>query len=774
MNYRTNINMYDNLEQLFYQGNLEQCIAEGEQYLLSHPEDQEVLFLMAVAYHDLVYYDGHEAVYEAIKHHVIPYLRRILQLNPNNQKALYNILDYPLGNEYTLMQIGIAKKHITRENKDEFTGYAERMLEDPDYAGHGYDFLVKIYESLRENKALLNCLEAGMYYFRKADAGNREVRDKNISLFWIKKIYLLDREKMVSGQELTAMIEQEYSSFVTRNEYDFINLADIAYENNDTDLSLKMMLKAIQGENSAAYIHEKLVEWHHRFAELIENGYSNPDVFYYQLIIERNYAGMLNVSEDFYYTHALEVIDTHPEIFSGYHFAGTYLYEDQRYAEAIPLLEKAVALSSNATAWRRKAEAEYHLYKTVSAEIPEFYDYPTDIYNEGVYINEFIDELEDENDKRQWIEASCEVYKQAHETFRKYFEEDQFDSDYHNDLHTRAMCCNNLAIKYSLLGDHQKAAETALEGLKYSEFIELHLVLIDALLDGENYEETEKALDHYFSLYGESEDYFYKNLYYRARQVQLHELMGDDNAFEEAEEVLTYAYQHTMENPEIDDYDYRDLEAGKNVLEGILFHHLDSKDPETKKSYYEGMAERFPQEPNPQFALMQIYNEQENYGKVALAAKKYLENKKEFLLDAFDKAKTIYMIVKSDFLQYNYHEVASVFSQYDAECEEAMDPEEYVVWLSYGVRIYEKLNNKEQTLVFAEKFNDIYNTEEWGYDDLVESVELAKAVVLYHAGNLKEAHAILEQVRSVQNYDPIADEYKTTWKKPGLFSKFGF
>jgi hypothetical protein len=97
-----------------------------------------------------------------------------------------------------------------------------------------------------------------------------------------------------------------------------------------------------------------------------------------------------------------------------------------------------------------------------------------------------------------------------------------------------------------------------------------------------------------------------------------------------------------------------------------------------------------------------------------------------------------------------------------------------VLWLSYGVRVYEKLNNKDQTLALAERFTTIYNAEEWGYDDLVESVELAKAVVLYQAGNVKEAHTILDQVRSVADYDPIADEYTASWKKPGLFSKFGF
>lgn len=767
--------MYNNLEQLFYRGDLEQCIEEGKKHLLSHPQDEEVLFLMAVAYHDFAYYDGHEAIYDAIRDYVIPYLRRILQINPNNKKALYNILDYPLGNEYTLMQIARSKKHITQENKEEFIGYAERMLDDQDYAGYGYDFLVKIYESLEENKALLNSLEAGIYYFQKAHADEREVRDRNISLFWMKKIYLLDREKMVSGEEFTAIIEQGYRHFITRNESELIDLADIAYENGAPDLSLKLMLKAIKGSNSAIHIHERLVEWHQRFAEMIQNGYNNPDVFYYQLIIERNYSDMLNVAYDFYYHHALEVMGTHPEVFAGYHFAGTFLYENERYAEAIPLLEKAITLSCNATTWRRKAESEYFLYKTAPSEIPVFPDYPTDIYNEGVYMNEFIEELEDENDKLQWTDVNRIIYEQAHDAFRRYFEEGQFESDYHNDLHTRAMCCNNLAIKYCFFGDTSTAALVASEGLQYSEFRELHFVLIDALLGEGKNKEAESALNKYFDLYEEDcDEYFYKNAFYRAEQIRLQGVLGSENVYEDAKETLSYLYEYTEEHKEINDYDYRDLEAAKNILEGILYTRFENEDHNTRRSYYEEISNRFPKEPNPLFALMQIYNEEENYGKVSSTAKRYLEHKKEFLLDAFDKAKTIYMIIKSDFLQGNYAEAARVFSQYDAECDAAMDPEEYVLWLSYGVRIYEKLNNKDQTLSLAERFNTIYNNEEWGYDDLVESVELAKAVVLYQAGNLKEAHAILDQVRSVADYDPIADEYKASWKKPGLFSKFGF
>jgi hypothetical protein len=109
------------------------------------------------------------------------------------------------------------------------------------------------------------------------------------SIYWTE-------QRWSQGKELTDLIDKEHATFVSRNEYDLINLADIAFENNAPDLSLKMMLKAINGENSAVHIHEKLAEWHQRFAGLIQNGFNNPDVFYYQLIIERNYNDLLNLS----------------------------------------------------------------------------------------------------------------------------------------------------------------------------------------------------------------------------------------------------------------------------------------------------------------------------------------------------------------------------------------------------------------------------------------------------------------------------------------------
>src|SRR5690606_8560474 len=127
---------------------------------------------------------------------------------------------------------------------------------------YGYGFLTSIYEGLRDEESLLAVLDESINYFQEAFKGERETADHNISISWMKKIYLLDHNKKLSGDALTKLIAEQVDRFVSRSEMNFVDLAEIAYENNNIDLALKILLKLIKGENSAAHIHQELVKWH--------------------------------------------------------------------------------------------------------------------------------------------------------------------------------------------------------------------------------------------------------------------------------------------------------------------------------------------------------------------------------------------------------------------------------------------------------------------------------------------------------------------------------
>lgn len=139
-------------------------------------------------------------------------------------------------------------------------------------SGYGHNYLTNIYEGLQDDTAMLPVLEASIDFVKETFKDERETLDHNFSIFWIKKIYLLDRTKQINESNILALMESDFKHFISSNEMNYVDLAEIAYENKAIDLALQILLKLIKGENSAVHIHQELVKWHTRFDELIAEG----------------------------------------------------------------------------------------------------------------------------------------------------------------------------------------------------------------------------------------------------------------------------------------------------------------------------------------------------------------------------------------------------------------------------------------------------------------------------------------------------------------------
>lgn len=766
---------YEELEQLFYAGELDLCISEGEEYLLDNPKDTDVLFLMSIAHHDRALEEGPDEAYRVIHKHVIPYLKRVLNYEPNNPRVLYNLLNYQLGNQYVLEQIARPNIDLTQKNKPELLEYAERLKQDPLNKVFGLEFEIKIYEILKEDEALLKALNEAISFFEIEFAENRELKDRNISICWIKKIYFLGRDGVTEKSAIAEQIDKGIFHFVSPKDIEYLDLAEIAFEANALDVALKVLLKLVKGDNHEPEVLEGFLKWHQRFKEQIELGYTNPEVFYYQLIIERNYFEALEVPEDYYYQHGLEILGKYPNNFAANHFVGTYLYEMGNFDEAYSVLKKGVSIHPDVTTWRRMVESQLLSTGLVEQEVPVFSSLPRDIYNEGVNLDDFLKNMAEDAIKEALRTLDVKLYQQSFDAFRKYFEDFAYESDFYGDEHCWAMCCNNLAIVYTVLGDYQAAVLAIEEGMKHSEFPELHHTLIDALLKQEDFQKTHKALEAYFSIYDEKSASFYRHLQHKADLVIVNQKLELSSDIKwDAEELLFEIYEHYNENPDISDFDFRDFEAAKNTVESILYHELENNTAPERINYYSIIAEKYPDEANPQYNLMQAFNELGDYDQVNKSARLYLENKASFLLNDFDKAKTIYLIVKSHYLLSQYREGAAMFSDYDEFCLETLECNEYVLWLSYGIKLYDKQNDLSQVNGLVDRFLEIYKVEEWAYDILSEEILLAKAHVNYQKGYLKDAHKILDYILSYDDHNAIAEHFKQTWKKPGLLSKLGF
>jgi len=371
------------------------------------------------------------------------------------------------------------------------------------------------------------------------------------------------------------MIDKGIFHFVSPQDLEYLDLAEIAYEANGLDVSLKVLLKLIKGDNHEPEVLEGFLKWHQRFKEQIELGYNNPDVFYYQLIIERNYYEALGVQEDYYYQHGMELLGKYPNNFAANHFVGTYLYEMGNFDDAYTILKQGVSIHPDVTTWRRMVESQLLSTGLVEQEVPVFSSLPRDIYNEGVNLDDFLKNMAEDAIKEGLRVLDVKLYQQSFDAFRKYFEDFAFESDFYGDEHCWAMCCNNLAIVYTALDNYPAAVSVAEEGLKHSEFPELNHTLIDALLKQEDYPKAQKALENYFSIYDEQSASYYRHLQHKADWVIVnHKLEMSSDIKAEAEELLFQIYEHYLENPDISDFDFRDFEAAKNTVESILYHEF--------------------------------------------------------------------------------------------------------------------------------------------------------------------------------------------------------
>ena len=788
-------NIYD----LFYSGQLDLFIIEGENQLRQNDQDVTLWTHLAIAYHDQAFYEGHEAIFDVIQEKMIPYFQKALAIEPDNETTLYHILNYVLDNQATLAQIGRPKFHITEGNKGLFIEYAKKLIASPNMSGYGHNYLTNIYEGLQDDTAMLPVLEASIDFVKETFKDERETLDHNFSIFWIKKIYLLDRTKQINESNILALMESDFKHFISSNEMNYVDLAEIAYENKAIDLALQILLKLIKGENSAVHIHQELVKWHTRFDELIAEGYEHPEVFYYQLIIERNYSEEIGIPLDYYYLHALKLVDAYPDSYVGYHFAAAYLYDEGQYAAAIPYLAKVGERNWNATSWRRMIECTLKANGKVYDQVSTFHDLPRECYNEAVALSDFIHA----QDNLTTVDQSAlqllvlELYRQAYDAFKEYFEQNKYESDYFGGSHNRAMNCNNLALAYKEAGELETSYAIATEGLSYSDFEELHFTRADTLSALEDYVRLEEVLQQYFDTYQISleatleqqaftseEDEEAEDMEsvvfppcYRMLMHQIdveYQLGRSANIQSRAQQLLEFIYKFYIDHPNLDDYHYRDFEASKNGIEHIIYQIIEPDNFEQRVSYYENMAQLYPHEAQPQYVLMQLYNEKSNYKSMNLAARKYLKNKREFIIDNFDKAKTLYLIVKSHYYLTEFSTGIETFQTYDNWVQSVMEPNDYVLWLKFGIELFAENGDINEVNKYVNVFNGIYQQCDWGYDDDVESVKLAEAYANYKTGNLKKAHNLLDEVLAYSDHSPLADEYKRTWKKPGFFSGFKF
>ncbi|MEQ1344168.1 hypothetical protein [Acinetobacter seifertii] len=760
------------IEQLLEQNKIHQCIETAKEYLTDHPNDLDIRYLLSQAHYQQASLQGHEQTRQALKDTILPDLKKIINQN-NDTAVIRTLLDYLFDYETSLDSTSQQLSLLNHENADEYKKLIQQLYQQENEKEAALRFYLLLAKQQQQVNDFLKYHAEYTELYQQRYAHNRELRDIMVSQLWLDKVYFLASQQ---HPDLIMHIENGLDLLSVEDETEYLHLAEIAYEHQEITLAQKILLKLIKGLNYQPEIPAGLVRWYHRFEELIKNGYDHPEVRYYQIIIERNYYEQLNKTKSSYYQRCLSTIEKYPDEAAAFHFAGTYLYENKQYQQALTYLEKAQSLKPDVLTWRRWVESQYLVQQYINLNVPIFNNTsPRDLYAEGVNLHEFYDENNqfDQETTSSFDHLNCEIYRQSYQAFKQYYEHDQYPSDYYGDCHVFAMCCNNYAIQLIKTGQYARAAQIATEGLNYSEFMELHFTRIWAYQKAQDYQQMEPALTEYFEKYNETCVPFIEHQVRVAEQVVCKAKLGKiNNIQEEAEKVLFQLYDHYAKTQHMDDQDYRNLLVAECGVEDLIYELYEDQDALIRKDYYESVTARYPSASQPYYVLMQVYNELEDYEKVNQYAYRYLEVKRNFMIAPQDWDKAIYLLIKSHCLLEQHEQAIQFYQHHAARIEQEFDPKNFPMLNQYLMQSFLTLNDFAMVHQLAELSRTVYEKQAWSYDDVMEKTYLLEAEAYYHSGQIKQAHQHLDHILLYSDHTPIAAQYKKSWKKPGFFSRF--
>lgn len=760
------------IEQLFEQNKIQQCIEAAKEYLTDHPNDLDICYLLSQAHYQQASLQGHEQARQALKDSILPDLKKIINQN-NDTAVIRTFLEYLFEHEASLEQSPAHLSLLNHENTEEYKQLIGQLYQQENEKETALRFYLLLAQQQHQVNDFLKYHAEYIELYKDQYAKNRELRDIMVSQLWLEKVYFLETQQ---HSDLIIEIENGIDLLSVEDESIFLHLAEIAYSYQEIGLVQKILLKLIKGLNYQPEVQAGLVLWHQRFEEMIKNGYDHPEVRYYQIIIERNYYEKLNKIESAYYQRSLSYIEAYPNEAASFHFAGTYLYENEQYQQALIYLEKAQSLKPDVLTWRRWVESQYLVQQYINLNVPIFNNTsPRDLYAEGVNLHEFYDENNqfDQETTSSFDHLNCEIYRQSYQAFKQYYEHDQYPSDYYGDYHVFAMCCNNYAIQLIKTGQYARAAQIATEGLNYSEFMELHFTRIWAYQKAQDYQQMEPALTEYFEKYNETCVPFIEHQVRVAEQVVCKAKLGKiNNIQEEAEKVLFQLYDHYAKTQHMDDQDYRNLLVAECGVEDVIYELYEDQDALIRKDYYESVTARYPLASQPYYVLMQVYNELEDYEKVNQYAYRYLEVKRNFMIAPQDWDKAIYLLIKSHCLLEQHEQAIQFYQHHAARIEQEFDPKNFPMLNQYLMQSFLTLNDFAMVHQLAEQSRTVYEKQAWSYDDVMEKTYLLEAEAYYHSGQIKQAHQHLDHILLYSDHTPIAAQYKKSWKKPGFFSRF--
>ena len=748
------------LQSLYNQGELSKCLESLNPFLLVNPDSFEALLLKAKCEYQLASQsfntDRNDTSLYATAYHSFEY---VLKFQPAHEEAM--------------LYAAYINIFVTQDNLPEAQVYCDILAlsenEDTRLKAIGYRRQVNF--MLDHMELVLEDIELMITHYKALYPANRSILDKELSLLYLEKtnIYLWHKEDALKVfQTYREGKAYPHHNYLTHNA-----VALLALDYQRLELAGEAAFMAFTYSDDQP--HQELIDLYQKINELNDKSKLNKLLVHSLIIALRRFSEHLKADKIEILSLSLSYMKVYPDWDVPYHFAGTFLFDEQKYNEALPYLKKSLEMGGMARGLRRYIDAACRVtgqlpgIESLPADSPEaYYAAGCDFYYESIpkiWTEELAEELQ---------ELKVKFYEVSYEGFYDYFYANAGES-LANEIHTFAMCCNNYGIALTEIGNFEKAAEVHAIGYALSPFWEQLNSWGTALKGLEKYEE---AIEIFETASTYSSDYlsFSDYLRIKAEILDMTYKLGRNEQTYEILDAITEEYDSFLESNknELTENQLFELSEQYIIIQNVRHDLLSKGSPEDAIKAWQNELVKNPDDNSAWFMLMQEYYIIKDYNQCIACADNYQSVKKDAIQDT-SRCKIHYMRGLSYMNLGNYEMAITDLNALIAPLQVVYSDNEYELSRAYLhlADCYFELKKWDNCNKAAFEAIQCYIRNNWGWDEELLKVKLQYADALYSTGAKGEA---LENVKNIlEAYPANADalQRKKEWKT-GLFSFLKF
>lgn len=757
---KRNMTTIQDLQSLYNQGELSKCLESLNPFLLVNPDSIEALLLKAKCEYQLASQsfntERNDISLYTTAYHSFEY---VLKIQPTHEEAM--------------LYAAYINIFVTQDNLPEAQVYCDILVlsenEDTRLKAIGYRRQVNF--MLGNMELVLEDIELMISHYKALFPDNRSILDKELSLLYLEKtnIYLWHKEDALKVfQTFREGKAYPHQNYLTHNA-----VALLALDYQRLELAGEAAFMAFTYSDDQP--NQELIDLYHRINGLSDKSKLNKLLVHSLILALRRFSKQLKADEVEILSLSLSYMKIYPDWDVPYHFAGTFLFDEQKYKEALPYLKKSLELGGMARGLRRYIDAHFR----VTGQLPNIGSLPSDspeaYYAAGCdFYYESIPKIWTEELAEELQELKIKFYEVSYQGFYEYFYTNAGES-LANETHTFAMCCNNYGIALTEIGNFEKATEVHSIGYSLSPFWEQLNSWGTALKGLEKYEEAIKIFEAASAYNG---DYlsFSDYLRIKAEILDMTYKLGLDEDTYEILDAITKEYDSFLElniNELTEDHLF-ELSEQYIIIQNVRHDLLSKGSPEDAIKAWQNELVKNPDDNSAWFMLMQEYYIIKDYNQCIACADNYQSVKKDAIQDT-SRCKIHYMRGLSYMNLGNYEKAIVDLNALIAPLKIVYPDNEYELSRAYIhlADCYFTLKKWDNCNEVAFEAIQCYIRNNWGWDDELLKVKLQYADALYTTGSKSEA---LENIKNIlEAYPANADalQRKKNWKT-GLFSFLKF